>query len=277
MRRFNAAELFGLWAGGSARLEGNMLNNFYFKSACYLSLSLSATLGQTVSGTQLSTLPRALPVELRSAMAAIGDRFLAPGKERITMNGTLSVGSAAPKTVMVISELPRKFSYLDGSGASVTSNGTATTANVSVDNLVMLQSLFEDTLDGMLYQAPTAVRFRPLMHRARTDDGKAKIYNGPYVDIYELVLAEPSLGMALQQKHFYFDSTTHLLSQVVYLTGTPQSPTRVQTTFTNWQMVNGTQVPGAITRTENGVMRLKFVASQTTVGPVGNTSVFEMH
>ena len=255
-----------------------MLKTMYPKDYCLFLLSLPAMLGQApTTVTPASPLLGAVPVDLRHVVVAVGDRFLIAGKERMTIRGTLALGSAAPKSVVVISEIPRRFSYQEDGGAIVASNGVATTANLSPDHQTMLQSLFEDTLDGMMYQVPTATRFRPLMHRARTDDGKTKTYNGPYVDIYELVLAEPSLGRTTQQKHFYFDSTTHLLNQVVYITGTPQNPVKVQTTFANWQLVNGTQVPGTITRSENGGQKLTFTATQTTIGPALGPSTFEIH
>lgn len=255
-----------------------MLKQLYLKSAYCVFLSLSAGLAQTLSDvTPLSPLLKAVPIDLRHVVSAVGDRFLVAGKERMVMRGTLSLGSAAPKSVVVISEIPRRFSYQEDSGSSVVTNGVATTANLSVDYLAVLQSLFEDALDGMLYQVATAARFRPLMHRARTDDGKAKIYNGPYVDIYDLVLSEPSLGRTSQQKHFYFDSTTHLLSQVVYITGAPQSLIKVATTFTNWQLVNGIQVPGTIARTENGAHKLTFTTTQTTFGAALGSNTFVIH
>jgi hypothetical protein len=177
-------------------------------------------------------------------------------------------GKSASVRFSAVLEIPRKIRYQEDNSKTIVWDGTKTkaSAQVSDSDEDLLESLFEDSMDGMVYTISQAKLFRPLMYRARLDDGKSKSYAGPYVDIFEIILPVPSKAAAtVRQKHFYFNSQTELLDRVLYLSG-PKGSVRVETRFQNWRLVNKTWVPGSITRAENGVDLLTFTVIGAEVG-----------
>jgi hypothetical protein len=205
-----------------------------------------------------------VPQALKAKAKAMGTRFAARGNERTIMVGTMSRPGSAPVAAVVSYEIPRQIRY-EEAGRVLVHDGERGTGQGSLADAdaVVLESLLEDSMDGLLYTMPRAQLFRPLLYRARLDDGKALNYTGPYVDIYEIALPILSLGNTVRRKHFYFDSRTHLLDRVVYFTG----KVRVETRFQNWRLVSGSQIPGTVSRFEDGIVKFTFTPGQVSIGP----------
>ena len=201
----------------------------------------------------------------------MGDRFSSKGNERTVLTGTMLRAGSAPVPAVISYEIPRQIRYEEASkllihdGVRVVGQGSLPGADAAV-----LESLLEDSMDGLLYTLPRAQLFRPLMYRARLDDGKASSYPGPYDDIYEIALPILSLGNTVRRKHFYIDSKTHLLDRVVYYTGI----VRIETRFQKWYLVSGSPIPGSISRSENGVHQFTFTPVQVTIGPAQTDRAF---
>lgn len=209
-----------------------------------------------------------VPTELKSKAAALGGRF-AKGKERITLAGTISRPRSAPVRFSAVFELPRKVRYQEENAKTVIFDGekTKSSGQLAKGDTDLLESLFEDSMDGMLYALAEARFFRPLMYRARLDNGRSQGYTGPYFDIYELVLPVVSHGPStVRRKHFYFNSQTELLDRVLYLSDGPIGGVRVETRFGGWRLVNDTWVPGIVTRAEEGVEQFSLSILTADVG-----------
>ena len=178
-----------------------------------------------------------VPGALKSKVSALGDRFV-KGNERLVLSGSITRPGAAATPVSLVYQMPGKIRYQEGTTTLVFDGTQAKgSQSLSTADQDLLESLLDDSMEGLVYSVPRAMLFRPLMYRARLDDGKSKGYSGPYVDIYEIILPVASQRATVRrQKHFYFDSTTELLARVVYLSGADGS-VRVETHFQNWQMV----------------------------------------
>jgi hypothetical protein len=236
---------------------------------CGVAVSFAGDSKQTSS----SSAPN-VPIGLQRNVKALGTRFTT-GYERVTLAGSLTRNGEKATTLTAVYEPSRKMRLQGGDGKNVVYDGSAVkgSSSVSSSDEDLMESLFEDSPDGMLYLLPQARLFRPLMYRARLDDGKAAKYTGSYVDIYELILPVPTRAKTTaRQKHFYFDSDTGLLMKVVYLDA--NSGNKVQTLFQNWKLVNGTMTPGLITRVENGTTKLSFTVSDASVGASSKDNSF---
>jgi 23S rRNA G2069 N7-methylase RlmK/C1962 C5-methylase RlmI len=117
-------------------------------------------------------------------------------------------------------------------------------------------------LNGVLNTAS----LRVIATYARMDDGSAPNYTGPLVDIFQVVgPVQSRTGKPVRQKHYYFDSKTHLLLEVDYLLKRSDgSTTGVRVQRSNWTSVNGQMVPGTVTRQEGGKTVFSFTASNAT-------------
>jgi hypothetical protein len=241
-------------------------------------LAQNAASGITAPGAAASknpAVPQNVPPVLKGPLSAMGSRFSAPGQERLVIGGNLS-GSSVTGATTVTYESPRKFRF-QGGGNVIAFDGNAITKNAAKaaadDQLV--ESLFEDSFDGLIFNLQNATLFRLLMTRARLDDGKAAGYKGPWVDIYQVALPVPSVtGAPIRIKHLYFDSTTNLLDRVRYRTGT-SGQTRVETTFQNWKNVNNSLAPQTVARAENGVVQFTLNASGSQTAAAGNAGDFK--
>ena len=205
-----------------------------------------------------------VPHALKAKADAMGPRFSTRGNERTVIAGTMTRPGSASVNAVVSYEIPRQMRY-EEPGKSLIHDGQRGVGQgpLADSDASVLESLLEDSMDGLLYTMPKAQLFRPLMNRARLDDGKAPNYIGPYVDIYEIALPVLSLGNTVRRKHFYFDSKTHLLDRVVYFIGL----VRVETRFQNWRLVSGSPIPGTVSRSENGLNKFTFTPAQINIGP----------
>ena len=216
-----------------------------------------------------------IPLALKAKAEAMGKRFAVRGNERTVMTGTMTRAGAGPVAAVVTYEIPRQIRYQEPhravthDGERPAGPGAGQGALAEADENV-LESLLEDAMDGLLYTLPKAQLFRPLVYRARLDDGKASNYAGPYVDVYEIALPILTKNSTPRRKHFYFDSKTHLLDRVVYFTNS----VRVETRFQNWRLVDGSQIPGSVSRVEGGVTKFTFTPAQVSIGPAQNDRAF---
>jgi hypothetical protein len=219
--------------------------------------------------------PPNVPSGLQRNVKALGKRY-SKGYERVTLSGSLNRNGQSSAVLTAVYEPSRKVRLQVNGGKTVVYDGSSVkgSSGLSSTDEDMIESLFEDSPDGVFYEVSRARLFRPLMYRARLDDGKAANYTGSYVDIYEMILPIPTRSNnTTRQKHFYFDSSTGLLFKVVYLDAT-KGGTRVETVFQNWKSVSGTVIPGLITRLENGAAKLTFTVTDVSVGATPNDNSF---
>jgi len=219
-----------------------------------------------------------LPVPLRPLASVLGDRLLRPGKERRTLAGTLTEGSQTYPCTL-IQELPNKVRIDEGGSQPVSlafdgkvawlSNG-----NVTEQDRDMVESLFDDTPEMLLFSVQHGGATRLLIHDGRMDEGSSRNYSGPFVTVYQLVA--PAVSRTDQrQKHFYFDSKTGLPMVVRYrIERSDGRIVFIETSFGNWTISNGQLTPGIIMRSEDGKGVFTFQASSANFGPEANDGVF---
>jgi hypothetical protein len=209
----------------------------------------------------------------------LGDRLFSYGKERRTLVGMMTqAGQTYPCTL--IQELPNKF-RVDGGGGSLpvtvafdgkdewTSNGTLTEQDQD-----MLESLFDDAPEGLLFSVLNGGATRLLIHHGRIDDGSSRNYSGPLVTVYQLVA--PAISRADQrQKQLYFDSESGLPIQIRYRIQRSDGRTAfIETSFGNWTTTNGQFTPGKVIRSEDGKSVFTFQASSARFDAASNDGAF---
>jgi hypothetical protein len=186
----------------------------------------------------------------------LGDRTETPGKERATLSGTLTDGGGST-SVTIIYELTGKVLIERGGGRAVGFDGSrnwTSTGNAAESDEILLEAFGEDSPEGLLNSLLNGAGLRVLGRFFRMDDGLTPNYAGPWVDVFQVVAQVRSRSARpLRQKHFYFDSQNHLLSEVRYIsTRADRSTAAVQVKRSGWRSVAGQMVPGTITRVENG-------------------------
>jgi hypothetical protein len=217
-----------------------------------------------------------VPPGFEPKLRALGDRYTTTGKERITLRVSIQKGGAAAVPATMIYQLGGNFSYVDGLSSIVFNSLTSLFSLVNADNEALMETVFEDSIDGLLFKIPKLGHFRNLMNRARLDDGTTPNYAGPYLDVYQVLVPLPSLpGTPRRTKHFYFDSSTQLLDRVRFV-DTTSGQVLVEELYQNWIVQNGVPVPSVISRTEGGVARFTVTVNSIIVGPAVSDGAFTL-
>ena len=138
---------------------------------------------QTVASASRKVVGDEVPVAFQAKVRALGDRFFVRGKERLTLGGSIQRPGEVSVPVTLTYEIPRKFRYQEGAKSIVFDgvSGSLSSATASAD-AALAESLFEDMIDGLLPNIHNGSLVRPLINRARLDDGISKGYSGPYLD-----------------------------------------------------------------------------------------------
>lgn len=219
--------------------------------------------------------------QLRDALNVLGDRLEKPGKERLTLVGTLrrqNSSQAIPFRLYL--EQPRRM-RLEEQGAQMRVSGFdggevwALGADVSDADQEVIETLVFDSADQFFLGHMQGFATRALGQRFRLDDGATPNYTGPFYDIYELQDLVPDRKDTRQQpKLFYFNSETLLLERVRYQIERAGAPVNVEVRLSGWQKMNGQQIPGSITRLENDAQALTLTVNAVTFSPRAADSIF---
>ena len=204
------------------------------------------------------------------AMRAMGTRLSQPGRERVTIAGTLQDDSGS-RRVHITLQMPKLFRLEESGGKSrvITFNGNKLTKAkdaLDEDDRRLLESVVLDSPE-MLFQAiDNGSALRRLGGYFREDDGKAKVYTGRYLDYYQLFPpAEEVDELPASYRHarmVAFDSESQLLAKVWYR----EAGVQVETEFANWRDVNGEKIPGQVIRRESGRVVLRLTVDSADVG-----------
>lgn len=193
----------------------------------------------------------ALPPKLVWHLKAMGDRLEKPGRERLTVTGTLTrANDSQPAEVTAVSEFPDRLHLTIQNGNQtriITFDGDQTTESSLdtaeqdlIETLVYgtAEHFFNTQMQGM---ATRLLGSRFLLHRGSTAD-----YNGPSYDVYKV--AEQGERVKL----YYFNSDTLLLERVTYDITRNGSTVKVEERLGDWTKEDGQQVARRIERLENG-------------------------
>jgi hypothetical protein len=198
-----------------------------------------------------------LSPQLAMKLGALGNRLEKPGKERLTLWGTLQTATKETREFTATLEFPEKLRLIVGGPKNrvVTFDGeqaNATLTPIAPDELDLIETLAYDSAEHFFAAQMQGNAMRFLGARFRTDDGSTPDYDGPYFDIYKIADQIKASGQERAAKLYYFNSDTLLLERVAYVTNRDGAEINVETKLTDWRVVDGQQVAHRIERVENG-------------------------
>jgi hypothetical protein len=220
--------------------------------------------------------PGGLMPPLRGALRVMGDRLQRPGKERLTLAGTLTLDGEATEFALV-SEFPGKLRLvLAGGGRGrhvlVFDERDGDRGAAEGRDADLLETLAFDTAEHFFEGQSRGLGTRLLGTRFRDDGGPGG--GESFYDIYQ-VGESVGVGRAprLRSKLYLVNSDTQLLERVRYEDGGGAEATRVEVAF-EWQQIDGQRVPRRVTRTVDGKTILTLDVRTASVGPRADDGVF---
>ncbi len=210
-----------------------------------------------------------------------GDRLQTPGKERLTLAGTVTRKGAADTTFALVHELPNRVRYSEGAtGVATVFDGTQfgkTGASLQASDSDLIETLVYDSPIWFLYAPSTGLPARKLGSRFRVDPQKGKPYVGPLYDVYVIMVPVQQPGkIKSQPKVYHVNSNTQMVEMIKYQKADAPSTT-VQIVLGNWTTVTNNAVPRTIQRLEDGVEVLRFNITSATFGPAVADGAFTVH
>ena len=203
-------------------------------------------------------------------LKALGDRLEKPGRERLSLTGTLANDSQSHAVAAVL-EFPDRLRLTMQTGAGnrvITFDGDQSKAAANSLNTAeqdLIETLVYDTPEHFFTTQMQGLATRFLGSRFRIDDGSASDYSGPYYDVYKVAdQVKTSTAQREQLKLYYFNSDTLLLERVAYEITRNGSVINVEERISNWTTEQGQQVARRIERFENG--KSVFVLTVHTAG-----------
>lgn len=213
---------------------------------------------------------KSLPSFLRRPSEQLGGRLSKEGQELITQSGQIEVaGSNFPITAF--RQLPNllKVDVGGGRGRVLAFDGVNGKSSAVAEDLdeEIVESLTEDTLEGLLAEVSDGAEPRLLGLGFRPDPRKFPTYTGPSYDIVELTHTAKSRGSkGAQTRRYYFDSATGLLLRTYYGRTEQGRLVMHETRFEVWTLVQGNQIPLRVERLADGRRRFLLTTSSVAVG-----------
>jgi hypothetical protein len=249
-------------------------------------LPFVSVLGQAPAATTVvSTVAPVIPFgslspTFRNLMGFMGTRLAVAGNERLTLNGTITLADGSKTAAQVIMELPDHLRYVqtqpprvvvyDGTTVQ-TSTGPATTAD---NNLV--ESFVLDGVERLLIAQTQGLALRMQGPHIKLVSTASPPNPTPLCELYLLSDKERFItSLQRKQKLYCFDSRTRLLSAAFYQNPGPGSQsTAVETRWSNWGHSGSNQIPGTVTRFENGKIVFSLAVSGNAVAATASDGIF---
>lgn len=216
-----------------------------------------------------------LPSKMREALSLLGDRWEKPGKERLSLNGTLRrQGDPRTAPFRLFTELPNRMRLEEQVGGQWRvigfdgNSGWALNSTFGDSDQEMIETLVFDSMDHFLFEQTQGLATRFLGSRFRTDDGATANYRGPFYDVYQVndrIISGSTVRE--QSKLFHLNSDTLLLERIQYRISRAGAPVNIEVRIGGWRKIDNQQAPGTITRLENGVPALTLNIVSAAVGP----------
>ena len=213
---------------------------------------------------------------------ALGDRLERPGRERLSVTGTLTrTKGSQPEQVVAVFEFPDRLRLTVQRGMQtrvITFDGEqATSAGNPLDAAErdLIETLVYGTAEHFFTTQMQGQATRFLGSRFRIDDGSSVDYSGPYYDVYRVTeQIKTSAEQIEQQKLYYFNSETLLLERVRYEINRNGSTVKVEERLGAWVKEQGQQVARRIERFENGESVFVLTVSTAGLSARANDGVF---
>jgi hypothetical protein len=208
----------------------------------------------------------------------LGDRLEKPGKERLILVGSLRRVSKRNENrpTRLILEFPDRLRLEEQDGVTVYNNEFASSSGVLKKNEQdEVESLLFDFVDHFFAAQMQGAATRFLGSRFRLDDGANPNYTGPFYELYQVTdRIAVKQEVREQPKLYFFNSDTLLLERVRYQVERDGEPVAVEVLISGWRKVDGQQITGAITRTENGAPVLALSITSAAVSIKQNDGLF---
>jgi hypothetical protein len=216
-----------------------------------------------------------LSPRLASNLEALGNRLEKPGKERLTVSGTLrtcgeTLGFAATL------EFPDKLRLVVNGPQSrvIAFDGERINVSAAAAELDLVETLAYDSAEHFFAAQMQGKAMLFLGARFRTDDGSAPDYTGPYFDIYKIADQTQASGQERPAKLYHFNSDTLLLERVTYVINRGGAEMSVETRLSDWHGAEGQQVARRIERFENGTSVFVFSVRSVQLGARADDALF---
>jgi hypothetical protein len=216
-----------------------------------------------------------LSPKLVSHLNALGDRLEKPGRERLSLTGTLTrANDSQTQEVVAVFEFPERLRLtmqkgsqtrvisFDGEHAKAEGSSFDAEEEALIETLVYgsAEHFFNTQMQGL---ATRLLGSRFLLHRGSTAD-----YIGPYYDVYKVAdQVKTSRDQREQLKLYYFNSDTLLLERVTYELNRNGATVKVEEKLGDWTMEEGQQVARRIERLENGDSKFVFTVRTVRLSP----------
>lgn len=217
--------------------------------------------------------------QLRWHLKVLGDRIEKPGKERITITGTIKrAGDAQALPMAVTLEFPDRLrlTVQDGLQQRIVTfdgqNAAAVGGTLTSRERDFIETLVYDTAEHFFAGQTRGTATRFLGDHFRLDDGTTPNYAGPYYEVYQTTEQLKHTVPAREQTKLYcFNSQSLLLERVRY----QSQASAVEIQVSGWQQVQGQQVPRRIVRLEGGQPVLVLTVSSVVIGQKIDDQIFE--
>jgi hypothetical protein len=205
-----------------------------------------------------------IPSHLRQQFRAMGDRLQIPGKERLSLAGSV-VANGSTTPIEIVWELGGNIN-VQGPAKSIVFQKQTDQQVVATLDQGWIESLVDDLPDSIMSEAVSGAGIRMLGRRF--SDGQ-----GGLCDYYDAPVPSSVSPKEVRWKRFCFDPDTLRLRFVRYTL--PASPSVViETWFGDWRISSGQLVPGQIKRTEGGLTIFTIQAQSVGVSARANDSLF---
>lgn len=215
--------------------------------------------------------PWALPADVRHVVDGMGDRFRKPGRDRITVSGTLTDQRGITEVTMV-SNLNGDFRFTEQrqDGRVLKAGPVQPARNLSEEEEALLESLAGGTLEAFLNSVAAGIPYRLLGRGFQS----AAERGSPGVDIYEVWSPGFRNRQQLQRKLFCFQRGTGRLERVQYQLLRGGAVIEAQTVLSDWTYVDRQFIPTRISHVESGREVFSLRVSGAVFGPDVSDGVF---
>ncbi len=223
----------------------------------------------------------ALSPKLVWHLKAMGDRLEKPGRERLSLTGTLArANDSQAEEVTAVSEFPARLRLTRQKGNQtrvIAFDGNEVKAANSLDTAEqdLIETLVYGTAEHFFDTQMQGMAMRFLGSRFRLDDGSSADYSGPYYDVYKVAdRVNTAADQGERIKLYYFNSETLLLERVTYEINRNGSTVKVEERLGDWTKEEGQQVARRIERFENGESVFVLTVRTARLSPRADDGVF---
>jgi hypothetical protein len=196
-------------------------------------------------------------------LSVLGKRFSPSGKERTVYRGQFFNKSGNPSPARIIHQLPGlvRIEGFNGPNTLLSFNGSiAKGISARKENEELLEAIVMDSVEGMIESMRNGAAVRLLGRGIGPDPSMEPDFKGPRYDIYEV--SAPVLcrqDKLVRMKLYYFDSDTGLLLSTRYLDQSVNPPVRIETRYSAWGEIEGSQFPARIEHYRGGELGFTFI------------------